>query len=181
MNKSMCLDLDGVVADFEGEFCKKFGWDNREFVKLEKRYPECREEIGWFSESSKTYRELDVLDVGIRIARFCENAGIDIHVVTSRPIYTTKVTGDWLKSNKVPFDYLSVTNGVKLGIIERINPLFIVDDLLSVVEPCANVGIPSFLIDHPWNQKDDLDGIIYRIKNFDEFLAKFTLYFDMEA
>jgi len=176
--RDIVLDLDGVCADFEGAFCKKFGWDNREFVKLERRYPECEEEIGWFSQASKTYRDLEVMDVGARIARFCENEKMDIHVVTSRPIYTTQTTGEWLKVNKIPFKYLSVTNGVKLGIIERINPLFIVDDLLNVVEPCASVGIPSFLIDHPWNQKEDLDGIIYRISSFDEFLAKYTAYFD---
>jgi uncharacterized HAD superfamily protein len=102
--------------------------------------------------------------------------------VSSRPSHVERITGLELKRNEISFHYLSVGDEwsqPKLGRISHICPLFVVDDLLSVVENCADLGIPSFLIDHPWNQKDDLDGIIYRIKTFDEFLYAYNSYFDI--
>ena len=176
---SVILDIDGVIADFEGAFCNKFGWEYREFVKLEYRYPDRAEQINWFAASPQTYERLDIIETGIKIARFCENEGYDIRVISSRPMHMTRLTAEWLKLNRVPFSSLSLENGSKMGRIERVNPLFVVDDLLEVCEQCAELGIPSFLIDHPWNQKEDLDGIIYRIESFDEFLGAFTNYFDI--
>ena len=177
--KDVILDCDGVLADFEGLFCRKFGWENRWFKSLEYRYPDSAYEIGLFSQASKTYEQLDVVDIGVKIARFCENAQFDIHVVSSRPEYTLQTTGTWLKRNKIPFHYLSVENGSKLSRIKGIGPMFVVDDLLEVCEQCAEVGIPSFLIDYPWNQKDSLDGIIYRITSFEDFLEILDKYFDV--
>lgn len=179
MSYNVCIDIDGVLADFERAFCENFGWENRWFVKLEYRYPEKGYEIGLFSGASKTYERLDVLELGVKIARFCENAGYNIHIVSSRPAYTEQVTGLWLKQNKIPFHFMSIENGSKMGRIERLAPLFVVDDLLEVCDVCAELGVPSFLIDHPWNQRDKLDGIIYRIKTFDEFMTNITKYFDI--
>lgn len=178
MKKTVVLDIDNCLADFEGEFCRKFGWKHRGFEKLEYRYPDMREEIEWFVQSPSTYRNLDVIELGVKIARFCENEGFEIHVVSSRPESTITDTCAWLKQNKIPFHYLSVENGSKLGRIERIAPVFAVDDLLRVVYGCSNMGIPSFLIAHPWNKREVLDGSIHRIRTFDEFLGKFTTYFD---
>lgn len=175
---SVVLDCDGVLFDFEGAFCERFGWENRHLYKLEERYPEYADNITLFSEITSTYERLDIVEMGVKIARFCENEGFDIHVISSRPLYTEQVTGASLKLNKIPFHFLSTENGSKIFRIKRANPLFVVDDMLSVCEECAEAGIPSFLVDQPWNQKDDLDGIIYRVKTFVEFLDKFTWYFD---
>lgn len=182
MRKDVVLDCDGVLFDFEGLFGKTFGWEKQDIVCLESRYPDKAYEIDLFVLSSKTYEQLDVLDLGVRIARFCENEKFRIHVVSSRPSHALQTTGVELKRNKIPMHYLSVDDewrSPKVGRIANIQPLFIVDDMLSVVEKCADLGIPAFLIDQPWNQKDDLDGIIYRVKTFDEFLSKFNLYFDV--
>ena len=178
MSYPVVIDCDGVLADFEGSFCENFGWERRRFDKLEYRYPGRAEEIGWFVQSPMTYENLDIIDTGVKIARFCENAGFDIHIVTCRPKQTEISTGWWLKQNGIPFTSLSV-HTVKTGKIEMINPLFAVDDRLDVAEQLAEVGIPVFLLDWPWNQKDDLDGIIYRIETFDDFVTTFERYFDI--
>jgi len=178
-SNAVVLDVDGVLADFEGAFCDKFGWQYRNMTKLEYRYPAKSYEIGTFSLASRTYEYLDIVELGVKIARFCENERFNIHVISSRPAYTERITGTWLKQNKIPFHFLSTENGSKTFRIERAKPLFVVDDLLSVCEECANIEIPSFLIDQPWNQKEDLDGIIYRIKTFDDFLFVFDNYFDV--
>jgi len=176
MKNAVVLDCDGTVFDFEGLFCKKFGWERRHFVNLEMRYPNKAYEIELFSLSSRTYEQLDIIEMGVKIARFCDEI-FDIHFVTNRPSHTTQVTGLALKSNKIPFKYLSVGENSKIRRIQRISPLFIVEDLLSVVEPCADLGISSFLIDSPWNQKDGLHPLIHRIKTFEEFLVLYTVYF----
>lgn len=176
---NVVIDVDNTLADFEGAFCEKFGWEHRYFSKLEYRYSYKALEIGLFVNSPKTYETLDIIELGVQIARFCENENFDINVISSRPQSTEEITGLWLKQNKIPFHFLSTEDGSKIFRIRRANPLFVVDDMLDVCEQCANLGIPSFLIDHPWNQQRDLDGIIYRVKTFEDFLEKFTLYFDV--
>ena len=173
------IDIDNVCADFEGSFCNKFGWENRDVVGLELRYPEHVEEIETFTWSPSTYEYLDVLDIGVRIARFCYTAGFDIYMVSSRPQDVEAITGRWLKQNKIPFHFMSVDSGSKFDRIHSIRPVFIVDDLFSVCARSADAGIPAFLIDHPWNQEDvGFHGIIYRVKKFSDFVEKFQNYFD---
>lgn len=176
---NVVIDLDGVVYDFERAFCEKFGWEHRELFKLEERYPDKSVEIELFSTSGRTYRELCVMEDGGKITRFCQNAGHTINIISSRPFYMKELTREALLKDKIPFHKLEVGVMHKIFKIKQLKPLFVVDDMLSVVEECAEVGIPSFLVDHPWNQKADLDGIIYRVKNFNEFLARYTDYFDV--
>lgn len=176
---SVVLDIDGVLADFEGYFCYRFGWENRNLYKLEERYPKRVEEIEYFVQSPMTYSSLNLIELGAKIARFCENQGFEISIVSSRPKSAEDVTMKWLQRNKIPFNYVSVGYLNKFLVIERLNPLFIVDDLTSMVELCANYGIPSFLMAQDWNKKLDSNGIKYRIESFDEFLHIFDRYFDL--
>ena len=173
------IDIDGVLANFEGAFCEKFGWENRELVGLELRYPEHVEEIETFTWNPSTYEYLDILDIGVRIARFCYTALFDIYIVSSRPQEVEAISGRWLKQNKIPFHFMSVDSESKMARIRRINPVFIVDDLYSVCKDASDAGIPSFLIDHPWNQENEGKyGIIYRVKKFSDFVEKYQNYFD---
>ena len=169
---SVVLDVDGVLADFEKAFCEKFGYNKRHCVNLEQRYPKDTDLIDLFVNFSPVYEKLDTIPIGCEISKWCDKKGFGIHVVSSRPDYVTWTTSTWLKRNKIPFHYLSVANIPKVDRIIRINPLFVVEDILSTCLKCAEFGIPSFLVDWPWNQSDNLPKLVKRIHNFDEFQEK---------
>lgn len=172
MNKKACIDIDGVLADFEGAFCEKFGWESRHLVRFEDRYPDRADEIEAFVSSSKTYERLDILHLGVQIVKFLKHRGFDIHMVSSRPEYCSQVTGLWLKRNKIPFHFLSVGIFNKFGYYANQNPALVVEDMYDVAANCASFGISTFLIDQPWNFSVN-SWNIRRIKTFEKFLADF--------
>lgn len=169
MNKSVVLDIDGVLADFEGSFCEKFGYNGRHLVSLEERYPEYKDDVELFVMSSVTYERLDVLPLGVKIANWCEDQGFDIYILSSRPTYMTKTTGLWLKQNKIPFHFLQVGVHRKITEIIRIDPMFVIDDMYEVCHTCSNFNVYSMLFDHPWNQDENIEVLWRRIKNFQDF------------
>jgi hypothetical protein len=172
VSNAIVLDVDGVLADFEKAFCERFGYEKRHCVNLEERYPKDADLIDLFVNFSPVYERLDSIPMGREIAKWCNKKGFDTHIVSSRPDYITAATGMWLKRNSIPFRYLSVANTSKVDRIIRINPLFVVEDILSTCLKCADFGIPSFLVDWPWNQCEDLPKLVKRIRNFDEFQEK---------
>jgi len=169
MNKSICIDIDGVLADFEGAFCRKFGYDDRDVFRLEDRYPTHKDEIGLFVLSSATYEQLDVIPLGVKIARWCEEQDLEIYVLSSRPVHVTQVTGLWLKRNKVPFHFLELGVSSKIPEIVRIDPLFVIDDQASICQKCNDFQVYSMLFDQPWNRSNGLPNLIKRIRNFQDF------------
>ena len=169
MNKSIVLDCDGVLADFEGAFCEEFGYNSRHLTPLEERYPEYKDDIELFVMSSATYENLDVLPTGVKIARWAESEGFDIYVVSSRPSYTAQVTGLWLKRNRIPFHFLEVGIYSKISEIIRIDPVLAVDDMLEVCWNCYRFQVYSMLMDSPWNQ-DKIPAVLSkRIRKFEDF------------
>lgn len=158
------LDVDGVLADFEGYFCEKFGDEHRELVGLEKRYPSQRESIMRFVNSPETYRYLDALQVGLDIAQFLSYEDVDLHIVTSRPMLTHRVTQEWLRRFHVPFTTLS-TKRDKVAFIRALKPILAVDDIISVATDLHQSDIPTILVRHPWNDTP----FFPRIRTIEEF------------
>jgi 5'(3')-deoxyribonucleotidase len=171
MRSSVVIDIDGVLADFEGAFCRKFGFNHREYVELERRYPLKAYEIDLFVNSPLTYANLDILPLGVEIAKWFYDNKFDIHLISSRPEQLLTKTAFWLKRNKIPFHFLQVGVQTKLGSVLRINPVVAIDDMLKFVLSYADFDIPSLLIDQPWNQEENLPLSVRRIKNFSDFLA----------
>ena len=64
-NKTIVFDIDGVLADFEGAFCKKFGYSNRNFADLVARYPEKEQEILKFISDVSSYEDLEPIFGGM--------------------------------------------------------------------------------------------------------------------
>jgi len=169
MNKSVILDMDGVLADFEGAFCEEFGYNSRHLTSIEERYPEYEDDIELFVLSSATYDKLDVVPLGMKIAKWCHEREFDIYILSARPYYTVQSTGLWLKRNGIPFHFLEVGVQSKIQSIIRINPLFVVDDMLNVCTDCDKFQVYSMLIDWPWNQCNNLPTLVKRIRNFQDF------------
>jgi len=170
--KKVVFDIDGVLADFEKAFCKEFGWNNRHLVSLEERYPDKTKEIKEFIHNPSVYANLEFLELGGKMFQFFDNKAFNISLVSARPYYLAQCTWKWVRKHGVTLRTdINLSRADKIIRIEDIKPDFIIDDLLSVVEPVSDeLGIPSFLIDHPWNQKDNLAGNIHRIRDFSEFL-----------
>ena len=64
MNKQVVVDIDGVLADFEGAFVKTFGDDRRELESLEARYPSRSRSINEFVYDPHTYIHLEPIPLG---------------------------------------------------------------------------------------------------------------------
>jgi len=172
MTNVVAVDCDGVLADFERAFCEKFGWDNRHLACLEERYPDESYLIDIFVSVSKTYESLDIVPLGVDIVKFLVNNGFLIHIVTARPKYCCKVTGVWLKQNKIPFHYLTFGAKEKLSAYMSINPALIIEDDFQTAVGAARLGYYSFLIDQPWNFSVDSYGV-KRIRTFEKFKMDF--------
>lgn len=178
-NDRVVLDIDGVLANFEKAFCEKFGTNNRQLTSLEHRYPEIPEEvIRGFVESYKTYENLDIVETGYQIAKWCDLKGFKVHLVSSRPDWLYSTTEKWLNKNKISYECLTVGIKNKLGVISQLSPLFVVEDFLSTCASLSYLGIPSFLVDWPWNRLYNPDSKkVFRIKSFDDFIFKYEKMF----
>ncbi len=166
---NVVLDLDGVLADFEGAFCRKFGPAKRHFVKLELRYPMEAERIKYFVNDWKTYANLPVLQLGLDIVGYLVDNNFQIDIVSSRPSSALVGTINWLKHYQIPYVALSVNQESKIGRIKRLKPICEVDDIGHVAECLGKERIPAFLVDQPWNQEYYLP----RIKSLNDFINLF--------
>ena len=150
MNKNVVMDIDGVLADFNGAFVKKFGTDRQELENLESRYPNRATEIYKFVSNPATYKDLEPIPLGLSIVDFLVDNGFDVDVVTSRPLSSEWVTRRWLK--KTGIRYLSF--GVfpnKASQIHYLHPICAVDDLISVSRLLTRYLVPVLVFQQPWN------------------------------
>ena len=67
---------------------------------------------------------------------------------------------------------VSWTPNSKGKITKSLDSKLIIEDSLSAAYDCLNHGIPSVLLDYPWNQDDNLPEGILRVKTWDEILDK---------
>lgn len=158
------LDIDGVLADFEGYFCETFGDAHRNLVGLQQRYPDQKDKIVRFVNCPDTYRYLDALEVGLDIAQWLSFEGVSIHIVTSRPVGTHLVTQEWLHRFHVPYVSLS-TKKDKTVFIRTLKPVLAVDDIISVAQDLYQSDIQTILVRHPWNETP----FFPRIRTLEEF------------
>lgn len=171
MNRKVVVDVDGVLADFEGSFCETFGYERRELVSLESRYPEHARKIVEFINDPFVYKALKPLQIGLDIINYLNELYMDIHIVTGRPFGTEGVTRRWLDTHNIKFHSLTVDKS-KTGRIALLKPLFAVDDLFSVHNALLGSKVPVILVSHPWNNYKGED--LRRISNLTGFQAEFN-------
>jgi len=136
-NKSIILDIDGVLADFEEEFCDRFGYDARDKINLEERYPDAKDLIDEFVESSETYANLKPIWGGWLLSQQAKERGYYVILATSRPERVQEATRIWLEQYNVAYNEVWFTK-TKTEQIQRFNVynpsrrvLFMVDDIVS--------------------------------------------------
>lgn len=171
------VDIDGVLADFEGYFCEIFGCANRHVVNLQQRYPYLKSSaVSSFVQDRESYKYLDPIQVGLDIVGWLNNQGVVIHIVSSRPVGTTRITQKWLLDYHVPYSSLTVKTD-KISVIKALKPALVVDDIIGVVEDCYRAGIPGILVKQPWNET----SFFPRVENINDFICAFMRLVETDA
>jgi len=161
---AMAVDIDGVLADFEMEFCQSFGYENREMDNLEQRYPKFADIITEFVQNPDTYSDLLPIFGGVLLVRQAIARGFRVALLTARPKTAFAVTRKWLKEYEVPYDDLIFCPDKYAG-IEYYNGIHendpscsirvLVDDLIQNVKELPE-GVKGLLWEQPWNSNSTL-------------------------
>ena len=157
------MDIDGVLCDFETEFCEAFGYDNRNLYSLEARYPKTDPDlVKEFVNNPENYRNASPIFGGNLLLNQLKSRGYYVLLLTSRPRMLKKVTIDWLKKYNIHYselyfaqnkveamrDWHSINRELKLQIF--------VDDAVSTLKSVAldyPIGSVAFLAwGQPWNE-----------------------------
>ena len=148
------MNIDGVLADFEGEFCDRFGFENRHLVNLEERYPDIDKEIiREFVNSPSTYEDLVPLFGGIRLLRDAKEKGFYVLLITSRPKQVTEVTREWLEDYYIEYNELWYAQNKPIAIHE-FNHMYINRKIFLLVDdiPSNFDGLPNYVTGLAWSQ-----------------------------
>lgn len=170
MNRNVVVDIDGVLADFEGAFCQQFGDERRELVNLESRYPSKARQINEFLNDWRVYENLEPIHIGLDICQYLNDHHFNVNIVTARPLGFESMTRRWLKRHGVNF-MTFVSDRSKTGRIAIMKPLCAVDDLFSVHMTLLHHNIPTIIVAHPWNNY--ISENMTRISNLDGFISEF--------
>lgn len=153
-NKTLAIDIDGVLADFEGEFCDRFGTDNRWYADLPSRYPRVDPElIDEFINSPATYKDLAPIFGGVLLVNQARERGWYILLLTSRPEYLAEITRIWLEGYRVEYNDLWFTDDKQASVAKH-NRLYPgrriwcqIDDIVTNLGK-SPVGVAW---EQPWN------------------------------
>jgi hypothetical protein len=169
MKKKVVVDIDGVLADFEGAFCAEFGSKNRHMEKLGERYPRNQIAIADFLSDPFVYENLKPISLGLSLIEYLSNRDdVEISIVTARPSITHSITLAWLRRNRIHFDSFCMDTP-KTGRISLMKPFCAIDDLLSVYDALFSLNVPCLLISQPWNQ-----GKETKFVNLEQFIDQFS-------
>lgn len=138
---TIAVDIDGVLADFEGKFCEDFGTDNRHLYSFFDRYPNVdRELIKEYVENPENYRDLVPIFGGAMFCRQAHQRGWYILLVTSRDKSLREVTRNWLDKYGVVYNEIIFAKNKREAIadydaINASRPVsIVVDDSVEVLK-----------------------------------------------
>ncbi|MEW6556423.1 MAG: hypothetical protein AB1349_03610 [Elusimicrobiota bacterium] len=172
-------DLDGVIADSDPVyrfFIKKFlGQELKRKDVTSFFYEDClgitidkMNKVWEFFNREQGWNKIKPVVGAIKyLNKFATKN--KIFVVSSRPVFLEKITRRWLDRYKVNYDKLILTDSQpKLKIIKDLNITYFIEDRLDYAQEMAKAGIKVLLLDYPWNQSDEEQANLYRVKNWDE-------------
>jgi hypothetical protein len=166
MNKIVVFDVDGVVADFEGQLnrvlIREFGQlanCDRSIFCLEERYtknPVILSRALQYTEDPNFYYPLRPIDPMVDfVNRIAESH--DILFLSSRPESAESSTARWLKKNVISKFVLKcgVSDKAEFLIASEsvdVSVEFVVDDNPETVKSINAVGYTAICYDQQWNQ-----------------------------
>jgi hypothetical protein len=154
---TIAVDLDGVLFDFEYEFCRRFGERNRHLYDFHSRYPELDPElIDEFVQSPDTYKELLPLFGGILLVNKAKAIKFHVVILTARPKGVSEITKHDLENYGVKYDDI-IYAWDKAKTIKDYNAIYtshpirvLVDDQIKNLEKLTDIiGIAW---EQPWNE-----------------------------
>lgn len=160
-NKRVALDIDGVIADFEGAFCERFGLQSRNnhwhFTYEWKRH---RDEL----KNDK--------DFWLNMKPLVDGSKLPFEpcaYVTNRQIPVEWIE-EWLESNGFPCEPVYSTSDKKVEVLKNIGVDLFVEDCYSNFVELNNSGVFCYLIDRPYNSKFNVGH--RRIYSLDEIVKR---------
>ena len=186
--KTVIFDIDGVLADFEGQLVyalyEKFGEASRcdrTIFSLEKRYSgEILEYAQSLTNDPNFYYGLPA-DEGLEFANLVGVGNSHVSFVSSRPWSAESFTRRWL-DGKIYADfsvYCGITDKVAFCLPNKDFIEYIVEDNPFQIEKLKNAGFKVFCFDQVWNQGifprvyQNLDGEIMLWERPDEISVPF--------
>ena len=138
---TVMVDIDGVLADFEGKFCDAFGEDNRHLYSLESRYPDLDPElVKEFVRNPESYADLSPIFGGLLYCRQAHQRGWYVLLMTSRDKSLREVTKSWLHKYSVVYHELVFSKNKREAVkdFDILHPEYpvriVVDDSVSVLQ-----------------------------------------------
>lgn len=158
--QTVFVDIDGVMANTEDEFCERFGYENRNLHNLFDRVPNVDPAlIEEFLQSPETYEKLvPIFGGAILLPTILRNRGYYVVLMTSRPRKLAEVTREWLEGYDIQYNELwfAPNKQIAIGEFNRMYPkrrgLLLIDDTVSNL-----VGLPDGVVGVAWSQLWNLD------------------------
>ena len=164
MKSFVVFDIDGVLADFEGELVNDLSASfgnrarvNRHMYAMEDRFqdsPDILEESKRLMEYPLFYRDIEPIYPAIQFAKDLMQSRLGVMYLTSRPRGTEAFTRMWLQ--KRTWNY-SGSMGVfftddKADFLTDIDVEFVVEDSPAHIQALKNAGKSVFCWSQPWNE-----------------------------
>lgn len=156
---TVIVDVDGVIADFEEEFCERFGYDHREMYSLHQRYPNVDKElIDEFIMSPDSYeRIIPIFGGAVALLGTLRSRGHYIVLMTSRDKKLAEVTREWLEGYEIQYNELwfAKDKSVAIGEFNKMYPgrkaFLLIDDCRTTLENLPD-EVQGVAWSQPWNE-----------------------------
>jgi 5'(3')-deoxyribonucleotidase len=164
--KRIALDLDGVLANFNDDWCKLYNLPSPvKFYNFDPlmrmRFEEMKKEGVLESFFSLLKPLVKPEDLGF----------VPVLYVTSRPI-PSDICSNWLRENGFPQSPVIVTDTRdKWKVLKEMEVDIMIDDNFMVYDTCNKNGVTCLLMDSTYNQENEVG--YKRIKDFRDFKNRF--------
>lgn len=183
------MDIDDTIWKFNESFINFLNFKNRTNYKIdnfegsfEDLFNLSQDEISVLLEEFEYSLEFGKFDLIEGVKEFLEELKQihEIIFITARSNKFEEITRKKLVEHFGEFDfpihflydenYNKLNSKADLCIEHGVD--YMIDDFLQNLLSCSNKGIKSFLLDRPWNQTEELDENIIRVKEWNELLNK---------
>lgn len=185
------VDLDDVISEttchyvkiIEHEFGKSVAFEDIAFFDLQKSFSLTNREYEHFFNlvhKPEIILELEPVEDVIDVLCKWKNMGYEISVVTGRLTSAYESSLEWLKSNKVPFDFFIMVDkysrdgidkniAMSLESFSQMKFAAAIEDSVEMASFITRVmNRKMLLFDRPWNRSVSSDNYIHRCMSWDE-------------